>query len=149
MQTQVLLGQLAARLEIADLVPDENGECEINFDGSYRVQLVPDGKQRLRLQARVGQLASDPIDRETQLRRQLRRVPARQSLEGAGTETLTVDEDADAFVIYKILPADELHVEELCQHVESFVNAAAYWSDAGVVQENRSWLHALAATLRF
>lgn len=94
------------------------------------IRIDPRRDAKLRLKARVADLADDPLEREHQLREYLRRVPARQSPEWAGSETLTVDQEAGALLIFAEVQTEDLQADQIWNTIENFVNAAAYWADA-------------------
>lgn len=101
----------------------------ILFIDGLGIGLVPD-ENRLRFLFKLADLPVDAWAREAMLISALRVAAGNLANMEENRETLTVSENNDEILLFRIVTVDQLDVEQCLDNLAHFVDAAEYWQRA-------------------
>lgn len=122
----MLLQELATILKIDPLIPDSHNTCLVRFKEGVNVQLEPDkGGVNLLIGAQLGTVPPGRY-REDIYREALRA----NGLPLPRVGTLAYSRQADALVLFELMPLKDLTGTKLADFLQSFLAKALIWQEA-------------------
>lgn len=124
MNVQQLIDGLLGELNLVSLDPDEEGAYEIVFDDGLELQLLTIGGAHLLLRSRLAALPQREDEREAFILEYMRHNLAGLRDQSA---SLSLDREEQCIWLAQTHHANQLTVQQLCDSLEEFVNALAWW----------------------